>query len=128
MRLVNWRTLAIGVTGFGLVACGDDVSIVEQSTLTVNPSSVSCAAGTTTAIGATLSPAASNAAFTYTPSAAGITVAGNGATAVITCTTPGAYTVAVAANGQTFTLPVNVTAAPSNVQAILVNPQTAAVT
>jgi hypothetical protein len=129
MRLVNWRSFAIGVAGLSLAACGDDVQIAPtQSTLTVNPSSVDCQVGQTRAIGATLNPSQTGAQFTYTASGAGISVAGNGATATITCSTVGSYSVTVAAGGQTFTLPVNVAAGNSGVTGVIITPSAASVT
>ncbi|MDF1503102.1 Ig-like domain-containing protein [Roseisolibacter sp. H3M3-2] len=128
MRLVNWRSVAIGVAGFGLAACGDDVSVVQPpSQLTVNPTSVSCQTGGQVAIGASLSPSVTGATFAYQASGTGITVAGNGATATITCATAGAYSVTVTANGQTVTVPVNVTQGTGPATGILIAPTAASV-
>src|SRR5688572_18632566 len=129
MRLVNWRSIAIGVAGLSLAACGDDVSVVQpNSTLTVNPSSVSCVVGQDVAIGASLNPSVAGATFTYTASGTGITVTGNGATATIRCNTAGASSVTIVSGNQTFTLPVTVTAGASPVQGVIITPSAASVT
>jgi uncharacterized protein YjdB len=128
MRLVNWRSLAIGVAGLSLAACGDDVSVVQpQSTLTVNPTSVNCVVGQQVAIGASLNPSISGATFTYTASGTGVTVAGNGATATVTCNTVGASSITVVSGNQTVTVPVTVTAGQSPVNGIIITPTTASV-
>jgi uncharacterized protein YjdB len=128
MRLVNWRSVAIAVAGFGLAACGDDVSVVQPpSALTVNPGSVSCSTGQTVAIGSSLSPTVTGATFAYQASGTGITVTGNGSTATILCSTAGAYSVTVTANGQTVTVPVNVTQGSGPVTGIIIAPTAATV-
>jgi uncharacterized protein YjdB len=128
MRLVNWRSAAIGVAGFGLAACGDDVVVQDPRTLTVSPQTVTCTVGETRAIGASLNPTQANAPFTYASSGAGVTVAGTGATATLTCAQAGSYTVTVTSGTLSQVVTVQVSPAPSNVQAILVNPQNSAVT
>lgn len=128
MRLVNWRSVAIGVAGLSLAACGDDVSVVQpQSTLTVNPTSVSCAVGQEVAIGASLNPSVTGATFTYTASGTGVTVTGTGATATVKCNTVGASSITVVSGNQTVTVPVTVTAGQSPVSGIIITPTTAAV-
>jgi uncharacterized protein YjdB len=128
MRLVNWRSVAIAVAGFGLAACGDDVSVVQPpSTLTVNPGSVNCSTGQTVAIGASLSPTVTGATFAYQGSGNGITVTGTGSTATILCSTAGAYSVTVTANGQTVTVPVNVAQGSGPVTGIIIAPTAATV-
>ncbi|GLC26314.1 beta strand repeat-containing protein [Roseisolibacter agri] len=129
MRLVNWRSLAIGVAGLSLAACGDDVSVIQpQSQLTVNPSSVTCQQGQQVAIGASLNPSVTGATFTYTASGTGVTVAGNGATATITCNTVGASSVTITSGNQTFTLPVTVTPGSGGVTGVIITPSAASVT
>ena len=128
MRLVNWRSVAIGVAGFGLAACGDDVSVVQQqSTLAVNPSSLTCSAGQTLAIGATLTPSVTGATYTYTAGSAAVTVTGNGATATVNCVTAGASSITVTSNGQTVTVPVTINARVGNETGIIITPTTTSI-
>jgi hypothetical protein len=114
MRLVNWRTLAIGVAGFGLAACGDDVTIPPQPiTVTPSPATVSCRVGDVVPINIAVSPVQQGAtySFTATPSTAGaFTVAqiGTSSAASITCSAAGSGVITGTAAGQTFTIPVQV--------------------
>ena len=135
MRLVNWRTFAIGVTGFGLVACGDDVTIPPTPiTVTASPAAVSCTVGQQQPIAITLTPAQQGATYTFAgaPTQAGaFTVAqiGTSSAATITCSAPGSGVVNVTAGGQTISIPVTVTGLPNGgVQGIIIAPSAATVT
>lgn len=114
MRLVNWRTLAIGVAGFGLAACGDDVTIPPTPiTVTASPATVSCRVGDVVPINIAVSPTQGTAtySFTATPSPAGaFTVAqiGTSSAASITCSAAGTGFISGTAAGQNFTIPVSV--------------------
>ncbi|HLL23895.1 MAG TPA: Ig-like domain-containing protein, partial [Kofleriaceae bacterium] len=112
MRLVNWRSLAIVAAGLGLAACGDDVVVANVGTLSASPTAVTCAPGTTAALGANLSPSSSGATFTYATSgvtpANAFTVTGSGSTATITCSNAGSGSVTITSGNQTITVPVTV--------------------
>ena len=66
MRLVNFRTLVVGVVGLGLAACGDDI-VVQQPppVVSVNPGSVNCTVGQTVAIAASVSAQQQGASFSF---------------------------------------------------------------
>jgi hypothetical protein len=122
MRLVNWRSLAIGVAGFGLAACGDDVAVVQPVTLTPSQTAISCNTGQTIAIGASLNPAQSGATFQYTGAATpanAFTVTGSGATATLVCTNAGTGSITITAGGQTVTVPVTVQQAQGQFSVII---------
>jgi uncharacterized protein YjdB len=118
MRLVNWRALVVGAVGFGLAACGDDVTVTPPApTITVNPQSVTCSPGQTTAVGVTVS-GGSNTSIAFA-GGTGVTVTPSGASgATVVCgNTPGAavITVTVTSNGQQYTssIPVTITGGTS---------------
>jgi len=118
MRLVNWRALVVGAVGFGLAACGDDVTVTPPPpSITLNPTSLTCTTGQTTAVGVTVS-GGSNTSVTFTAGGSGITVTPSGSSgATVVCgSTPGAavINVAVTSGGQTFnsSIPVTITGGP----------------
>jgi uncharacterized protein YjdB len=133
MRLVNLRTLIAGAASIALVACGDDVTVVQPvPTLTLNPASVSCTQGQVTAVGVTVGGATTTPTVTFTSSGTAATVAPSGTNgATVTCAQVGSavITVSAVANGQTVTgsIPVTVTAAPSQIQAVSVSPNQATI-
>ena len=132
MRLVNWRTLVASAASIALAACGDDVTVVQPIPgLTLNPASVSCTAGTSTAVGVTVTGATGTPTVTFTGSGSGFTVTGSGTGATVACTTAGSgvINVAVTANGQTVTgsIPVTVNAAQPPIQAVSVSPTQATI-
>lgn len=129
MRLVNWRTLVVAAAGMSLAACGDDVSITPPTlVVTPAPAAVSCVAGTTVSAGVTVSGGSGASTVTFT-GGTGITVTGSGTAVTIVCgNTAGAssvsYTVVNGSQTVTGSIPVTITAAPSTVLAVSVNPQT----
>ena len=131
MRLVNWRSLAIGAAGLGLAACGDDVVVANQGTLTAAPASVTCAPGTTQAIGANLAGGQTGATFTFATAnvspANAFTVTGTGSTATVTCTNVGSGTVTVTSGNQTFNVPVTVSGTAQSPFSVLIAPSNATV-
>lgn len=132
MRLVNWRGLVLAAAGFGLAACGDDVTVTPTPiSFSTNPTAVSCVAGTQTAAGISVAGGTGTPTVTFTASGSGFTVAQSGNSVTITCSAAGAGAVnfTITSGNQTVTgsIPVTVTAAPNptGVTAVAVNPQSA---
>ncbi|AHG90460.1 Ig domain protein group 2 domain protein [Gemmatirosa kalamazoonensis] len=132
MRLVNWRALVVGAVGFGLAACGDDVTVTPPApTITLNPTSLTCTTGQTVAVGVTVT-GGSNTSIAFASGGSNLTVTPAGASgATVVCNTAGAgvINVTVTSNGQTFpaTIPVTINAAQSNVLAVQISQGSATV-
>src|SRR4051794_37369336 len=94
MRLVNRRALVLALAGFGLAACGDDVTVTPVPlAFTVNPSSgVQCTTGQATAVGLSVTGGSGTPTITFTPAGSAITNGTtSGSTFTFTCgNTPGA--------------------------------------
>ncbi|MBV9881246.1 MAG: Ig-like domain-containing protein, partial [Gemmatirosa sp.] len=135
MRLVNWRALVVGAAGFGLAACGDDVTVTQPPlSYTVSPSSGAvCTTGGSTAVGVTVTGGSGTPTVNFSAQNSLITVAGTGTSATVTCgATAGGSAVnfTITSGGQTVTgsIPVTINAGTNNnspVTAIQVNPSSA---
>src|SRR5690349_21053944 len=117
MRLVNRRALAFAVAGFGLAACGDDVTVTPAPLqFTTNPTSVSCTTGQPTAVGLSVTGGSGTPTITFTPSGSVITNGTtSGSTFTFTCgNTAGAgaigFTITSGTQTVTGSIPVTVTA------------------
>src|SRR5688500_6633961 len=108
MRLVNWRTLTASAASIALVACGDDVTVVQPPlNVIANPTSVACVAGTTTAVGVTATGGSGTPAINFASNNTYVTVTPAGAAgASIVCNTAGSSVITVTVTPQGGGTPV----------------------
>jgi hypothetical protein len=121
MRLVNFRTLIVAAGAIALTACGDDVTIEDQTNVQLTLSSATCSVGQTVQLLATVNGSNSSTTpvtYAVAPATGVVTLSGT----TLTCAAPGSAIVTATVGNRTAQAAITVTPAQNPVQSIQLVP------